>query len=106
MELILNNIDIKTKFANLKETDEFFITTDIEANGNLRGTKWGFEWMKVVELGVKKIVTKNYLNEHSLFDYDKVTAVCFQYYTEDGFDFTEQQINHNSEIEFEDCTFN
>jgi len=96
MELILNNVDIKSKFVNDKNVEEILITTDAEALDALTNYE-DFEWNEVVEFGMKRIVVSPFYAEFDLVDYDKVTAVCIRY--NNGLDEdTELVVNHKEEL--------
>jgi len=96
MELILNNIDIKSKFVNDKNVEEILITTDAEAFSTLTNHE-DFEWKEVVEFGMKRIVVSPFYSEFELVDYDKVTAVCIRY-NNGLYDDTELVVNHKEEL--------
>lgn len=97
MELILNNIDIKSKFVNDKNVEEILITTDTEAFNSLTNYMDDFEWKEVVEFGMKRIVVSPFYSEFELVDYDKVTAVCIRY-NNGLYEDTELVINHKEEL--------
>jgi len=99
MELILNNIDIKSKFVNDKNVEEILITTDAEAVGDFDAltNHEEFEWKEVVEFGMKRIVVSPVFSEFELIDYDKITAVCIRF--NNGLhDDTELIVNHKEEL--------
>lgn len=74
-ELILNGVDVKTLFANLKPSEEMrLITTDEINHVALEDVE--YDSVKVVELGVKNIVVEgDEMFTFSLVSYDRVEMI-------------------------------
>ena len=78
MELILNNTDIKKLFMNEKVVG-IFVSTDFEAKNLTKQdasieTIEDFEWMEVVDFGLKNIVASHFMMATKV-SYDDVSAV-------------------------------
>jgi len=73
-ELIINGVDVKTLFANLKPSEEMRLITMDEIN-HVALEDVEYDSVKVVELGVKNIVVEEQMYEFSLVSYDRVGMI-------------------------------